>query len=115
MKRFARHLFGTLCAVMLVFGAAGHADAQSKLDQYRAAGYIAERFDGLTELRAGAPADAAGLVHDVNARRQAIYGARAQNQGVPHSAVGKIYAAEVMEKAPAGTWFRREDGSYTRK
>lgn len=115
MKRIARHLFSALCAVMLVFGAAGQADAQSKLDQYRAAGYIAERFDGLTELRGGAPADAAALVREVNARRQAIYRARAQNQGVPESAVGKIYAGEVMQKAPPGTWFRQENGSYTRK
>ncbi len=29
--------------------------------------------------------------------------------------VGRVYAAEIMQKAPAGTWFLGEGGGYTRK
>ncbi|MEO0821492.1 MAG: YdbL family protein [Pseudomonadota bacterium] len=100
-------LLGLLLAAM-------PAAAQS-LDSLRAEGAIAERFDGFTETRPGAPGAARGVVDRVNADRRQIYAQRASEQGVPASEVGKIFAPKIFEKAPAGTYFRRENGSYVRK
>ena len=96
----------------LSFGAAAAAD----LDNFRAQGIIAERFDGYVELRgAGAPAEAKSLVDQVNAKRAAIYKQRAQAENISVGDVGKIYAAQILNDAPAGTYFRKPDGSYMRK
>ena len=42
-------------------------------------------------------------------------GARAKNQGAPVEEVGKVYALEISQKAPAGTWFLGENGNWVRK
>ena len=61
------------------------------------------------------PADVRALVDRVNAERTRIYAQRAREQNVPAGQVGRVYAAEIMQKAPPGTWFLGENGSYTRK
>ena len=115
MAGMARLAVGALLAACVLFSAALPADAAT-LDEYRAEGVIAERFDGLVEVRSGqSSAEAAGMVAEINARRLAIYRERAASQGVPVEEVGKIYAMEIAGKAPAGTYFRNPDGSYARK
>jgi uncharacterized protein YdbL (DUF1318 family) len=90
--------------------------AAADLDGFRAQGVIAERFDGYVELRdAAAPAAAKSLVDQVNAKRAAIYKQRAQTDNVSVDDVGKIYAAQILNDAPAGTYFKQSDGSYTKK
>ena len=103
-----------MVALALSVGFAGGA-AASTLDQYRAEGVIAERYDGFVEMRGGGPADAASLVNEVNRERRAIYEKRAKEQGVPVSAVGVLFAKKIVESAPDGTYFKMQDGSYQRK
>lgn len=92
------------------------AAAAQSLDAYRAQGVIAERFDGYVELRADeAPAEARRLVQEVNAQRRELYQERARSQGVPAEEVGKVYAETIMERAPAGTYFRMPGGHYVRR
>ncbi|WP_316977889.1 YdbL family protein [Shumkonia mesophila] len=115
MAGAARLVLGALFSAWVLVFAVPHAGAAS-LDEYRAQGIIAERYDGLVEVRANqASPDAERLVKEVNAKRLEIYRQRAQSQGVPAEEVGKIYAQEVAGKAPAGTYFRKPDGSYLRK
>jgi uncharacterized protein YdbL (DUF1318 family) len=90
---------------------AAPAAAQS-LDELRASGAIGERFDGLVEAR---DAGAAAAVKDINAKRQEIYAQRAAAQGVPADQVGRVYAQEIMQKAPGGTWFLSPDNTWTQK
>ena len=111
-----------LLALAPLLGAAAavaprRAAAQSKLDPYRAQGFVAERFDGYVEVREGAdaPADARALVQDVNAQRRELYRKRANETNVPVEEVGKLFATKIAEQAPAGVYFRRPDGSYARK
>ena len=86
------------------------------LDGYRAQGVIAERFDGYVELKDGAgPPDAKAVVDQVNAKRADIYKQRAASQKVSVDDVAKIYAAEIFNDAPAGTYFKKADGSYVKK
>lgn len=92
------------------------AAAAQSLDAYRAQGVIAERFDGYVEVRADdAPAEARRLVQEVNAQRRELYQERARSQGVPAEEVGKVYAETIMERAPAGTYFRMPGGHYVRR
>lgn len=90
--------------------------AAQNLDQLRASGVVAERFDGQLMVRqANAAPDVRAMVDRVNAERVRIYAQRAREQNVPADQVGRVYAAEIMQKAPAGTWFLGEGGGYTRK
>jgi uncharacterized protein YdbL (DUF1318 family) len=112
-----RRAFATLLLSLVVLATvprAGAADAD--LDQLRKSGVVGERWDGLLVLRsASADADARALIESVNAKRSAIYRERAKSQSVPIAEVGKVYALEIAEKAPSGTWFLGEDGAWVQK
>ncbi len=111
MPRTALALLG----LILALGPILPATAQS-LDELRAQGIIAERYDGLVEVRVeDPPARAKQVVERVNAERRKIYRKRAESEGVPVDEVGKIYAQQVLKKAPEGTYFRKPDGTYARK
>lgn len=115
MRIFRTLLPALLLALSVFLAQAPGAQAASKLDQYRASGVIAERYDGYVELRGGGPADAAKLVNDVNRQRKAIYEKRAKQQNVPVSAVGALFAQKIIGQAPKGTYFRSESGGYRQK
>ncbi|MEA2625687.1 MAG: uncharacterized protein QOD06_1732 [Candidatus Binatota bacterium] len=112
-----RRTFATLLLSLLVLAAAPRAGAAgADLDQLRKSGVVGERWDGLVVLRsATADAGARALVESVNAKRSEIYRARAKTQGAPVTEVGKVYALEIAEKAPSGTWFLGEDGAWVQK
>lgn len=100
---------------LAVLGFPAAANAQS-LDQLRADGVIAERFDGLVEIRGSNASQAARkIVSDINAKRRDLYRNRAKQQDVPAEAVGKVYAKKIWKKAPSGTYLRKPDGGYVQK
>ena len=55
------------------------------------------------------------MVDAVNAKRRAIYAERAKEQGTTADQVGRVYARQILTKAPAGTWFLKESGKWVRK
>jgi len=104
-----------LVGLILAVGLAPQVWAQS-LDELRGEGVVAERFDGLLEIRVDDPPEGTkALVERINAERRAIYRKRAASEGVPAEEVGKVYAQQIAGKAPKGTYFRKPDGSYVRK
>lgn len=111
-KRFSSVL---VVALLLILGGADSASAQRVLDGPRAAGTVGERYDGFAVMRGNASSDIAALVDSVNAERRQIYAQRAQAQNAPASEIGKVYAAEILKHAPAGTWFLSESGQWTQK
>jgi uncharacterized protein YdbL (DUF1318 family) len=114
--RFA--LFGLLALVLSAFAATmpTHAADDAQLNSLRAQGVIAERFDGYVMVKDNSTgATAQSVVDRVNAERRAIYEARAKAQGVTASEVGQVYAGQIIQKAPKGTWFLAADGSWTQK
>lgn len=113
-KRVARLAGALIASVFLSLGAVGAASADA-LDDYRAQGVIAERFDGYIEIRSGGDAAARALVDDVNARRREVYRQRAQQQNVSPADVGRVYAGQILQNAPSGTFFREENGGYRQK
>jgi uncharacterized protein YdbL (DUF1318 family) len=88
--------------------------AQS-LDALRASGAVGERHDGLLELRDKGNAAAKKTVTEVNAKRSKVYADRAASEGVEPAQVGKVYAKEILEKAPDGTWFLKPNGAWVQK
>ncbi|MFQ6018472.1 MAG: YdbL family protein [Kiloniellaceae bacterium] len=111
LRRF-RSCFAVPGAVVLVLALyAAPAVAQS-LDALHASGAVGERFDGYAEAR---QPSAAATVKEINAKRRTIYQQRAAAQGAPVEQVGRIYAQQIFQKAPPGTWFLRENGEWMQK
>jgi uncharacterized protein len=104
-----------VAAVLLSGTAAALAQSAHVLDGPRAAGTVGERFDGYAVARGAVAPDLAKLIDQVNAERRAVYTQRAASEHVPVEAVGKVYAAEILKSAPAGTWFLGENGQWTKK
>ncbi|MEX2632385.1 MAG: YdbL family protein [Tistlia sp.] len=104
---------GGLCATLLgpVLTGAGTAWAQTPEDLLRA-GTAGERWDGFMEARDGS---AAATVEAINDKRRNVYVRRAGEQGVPSEEVAKVYAQEIIAKAPSGSWIKRQDGSWVQK
>ena len=110
----------TVARVLLLIAAMAPAGAvhaaERPLDAPRAQGLIGERYDGLAVVHdPKAPPAVQKLAEDINAQRRQVYAAKAAAQGVPVLEVGKVYATEIMNKAPAGTWFQGADGTWKQK
>jgi uncharacterized protein YdbL (DUF1318 family) len=88
--------------------------AQS-LKDLRASGAIGERYDGFAEVRDSGAAGANSRAKKVNAERRSIYEERAATQGVTPEEIGRLYAGQIMQKAPGGTWFLDENGNWRQK
>ena len=98
-------------ALCSVFALATPAHAQS-LNDLKASGKVGEAFDGFARARDGS---VQGTVNTVNAKRQAIYTKRAGEQGISAAQVGRVYANQIIAKAPRGTWILMENGSWRQK
>jgi len=102
-------------AAMLLPGAPVFAQGKP-LDGPRAAGQVGERYDGYVVLRdANAPQGVKSLVSQTNAQRKALYEKRAAEDKVPVEAIGKIYAQQIINSAPKGTYFLSQSGQWTRR
>ncbi|MGF1610212.1 MAG: DUF1318 domain-containing protein [Kiloniellales bacterium] len=112
-RRFLLRLIGALllAAALGATSALSPALAQN-LDSLRASGAVGERFDGYAQAR---DASLSGYVQQVNQQRQQIYQQRAAEQGVPAEQVGRVYAKEIMAKAPKGTYFLNENNQWVQK
>ena len=107
--------FTVLASMVLIVGLASTpAEAQS-LDQLRASGAVGERFDGYAEAMGEASGQVRALVSQVNAKRLRLYRQRAVEQRVSAGQVGRVFAQQIMQKAPRGTPFLSESGRWTRK
>jgi uncharacterized protein len=113
MKRSAFSAAVALLLLTLSFVSGARAD--ESLDQLRRSGAVGERYDGLLVVRSQSDAAARAVVDQVNAKRSAIYQARAKKEGADVKEVGKVYALEIAGSAPAGTWFLGEDGKWVQK
>ena len=104
-------IFAAVFVALLTLVSAGSADAQD-LDALRASGAVGERYDGYAEAR---DPSAAGLVQQVNAKRNQIYKQRAAEQGISPGQVGQVYAKQILQKSPSGTFFLQQNGTWTQK
>jgi uncharacterized protein YdbL (DUF1318 family) len=111
-----RRILTAVTALLLVATVSAPPAVAQSLDELRRSGVVGERYDGLVVLRdRNAPPAVARTVAQVNAKRSQIYEKRAKQQNVPVGQVGRIYAKEILQKAPKGTWFLGENGKWTQK
>ncbi len=101
-----------LAAVTLALGWSAPPALAQSLDQLRASGAVGERYDGYAQAL---QSSAAGLVQKVNAKRKQIYNQRASQEGATADQIGRIYARQIFTKAPRGTRFLQENGSWITK
>jgi hypothetical protein len=116
MMSAPRKFTAMLCATLaLLLGASVQAEDRP-LDAPRAQGLIGERFDGYAVVHdAQASAAIRTLVDNTNSERRKVYEKQAKATNAPVAEVGKVYAAEIVQKAPAGTWLQGADGRWTQK
>ena len=95
--------------VLPLFPTSAFAD---QLDSLRASGAVGEAFDGYARAR---DASANAFVKQLNDQRRGIYAKRAAAQGVSADQVGRVYAEQIIQKAPKGTWLLRENGQWVQK
>ncbi|MEX0583933.1 MAG: YdbL family protein [Sneathiella sp.] len=107
-------LQGVLLSAVIVVGLPFFSGAAwaDQLDDLRASGAIGEAFDGFVRARDNS---AQAFVDNLNEQRRAIYAKRAEAQKVSLDQVGRVYAAQILNKAPKGTWFLGENGKWTQK
>lgn len=105
-------LLALLAAALLALPLLSGPVAAQSLDELRASGKIGERYDGYAVARDPGAAD---MVTEINAKRREIYEAQAKKQNVAVDAVGAVYATEIWQKVPAGTWLLTADGEWKKK
>jgi hypothetical protein len=105
-------LFFTAFALMFVLVGAP-AQSQS-LDDLRKSGAIGERYDGYVVVRSNV-GGAATVAANVNAERRRIYEQRAKQQNTSPAQVGAVYAQQIFQGAPSGTWFQDQGGNWRKK
>ena len=110
-------LLGLAALVALVAAAPAQAQEQPRtLDAPRSTGIVAERWDGYAILRDNtAGVDVRAVVETINRKRRDHYSEVARREGTTIESVGRIYAQQIFNQAPAGTWFLGEDGNWKRK
>jgi hypothetical protein len=104
-----------LVLALLALAPAAGAQSGRFLDESRAAGTVAERYDGYAVMRGTASPEVRALVDRVNAERSKIYAEQAAKQRAPIFEVGRVYADQIAKTAPKGTWFLAQDGEWKQK
>ncbi len=107
--------FTVLASLVVIVGLTPAPALAQSLDQLRTSGVVGERFDGYAEARGGASGQVRALVNRVNAKRRRLYQQRAAGQRVSAGQVGRVFAQQIMQRAPRGTPFLTASGRWTRK
>ncbi len=115
MSKTVKFSLAACVSAVLLLGGNAYAE-ERPLDAPRAQGLIGERYDGYALVHdAQASAEIHALVEKTNGERRKVYETQASSTGAPVAEVGKVYAAEILQKAPAGTWQQGADGRWTQK
>jgi len=116
LRNFITSHMNTLRAIvifsLLTLSICGTTAWAASLQDLRASGALGESFSGYVVARkpsAKADADA------INKKRKAVYAEKAAAQGVSIDQVGKVYAREILNKVPKGTWIQNEKGQWLQK
>ncbi len=111
-RTFLLRTAGTAAALgTLLLVGTGPAAAQSAEDLKRR-GLARETLQGFLVAR---DASAAARVDAINAERRQVYEQRAAQEGVDVGTIGQIYAREIIEASPPGTWYQSSSGQWVQK
>jgi len=101
-----------MMAIVVFLLAGGNTAWADSLQDLRASGALGESASGYAVAR---DPSANAEVASINEKRKAIYAEKAATQGVSIDQVGKVYAKEIFNKVPPGTWLQNEQGQWIRK
>ena len=87
---------------------------QPQIIALKAKGTIGENNRGHLEYR-GEKEPTKGLLEEENQDRRTVYTAIAKQQNTSAENVGRRRAAQIAERAPAGTWLQNAKGEWYRK
>ena len=113
---FTSRCWTALLLLMLALAVPLTTTQAQDLDAARAQGVVGERYDGLAVVRdKNASAAIHNMVKTINAQRRQLYENRAASEGAPVDQVGRVYARQIFQSAPGGTWFLQENGQWVQK
>jgi uncharacterized protein YdbL (DUF1318 family) len=107
-------LFAALAGVLLTAPPA-QAQADSVVEQAKAAGQVGEQADGFLGFPPGASAsaDLRARVDQINIRRRAAYTERAQQRGVTASEMAAAVACQIFaQRIQVGERYRDQSGQW---
>ena len=108
-----KHLRTAFLATALAAGTTAFA---LDLQEAKSAGWVGEQRDGRVGLVSpSAPADARGLVAEVNRARRQSYQDIAAKTGADLRSVELLAAEKALQKTQPGNFIQAPDGSWTRK
>jgi uncharacterized protein len=98
------------------FAMADTGGARAIIDAAKAQGVVGEQGDGFLGLVTGS-ADSAvtAAVAEINSGRAAVYKDAAAKSGVTPAAAGQAAAKQIVERIPAGQYYKPAGGAWTRK
>jgi uncharacterized protein YdbL (DUF1318 family) len=113
LRNYSSGFYKSVMMTIVVFLLAGGITAwAASLQDLRASGALGESASGYAVAR---DPSATAEVASINEKRKAVYAEKAAAQGVSIDQVGKVYAKEIFNKVPAGTWLQNEQGEWFRK
>jgi len=95
--------------------AADAAQAKAIVDAARAQGQVGEQGDGFLGIVSSAPPNVVAAVSEINAGRAAAYRDTAARTGVTPEAAGQATARQLIDRLPAGQFFKPLNGGWMRK
>jgi uncharacterized protein YdbL (DUF1318 family) len=116
MRKFFKMLFVGLALACATPAFADLAADKAVVDAAKSAGTVGEQGDGfLGFVKGGADGAVTAAVNDINAARGDLYAQTAAKSGVTRDAAGQATANVVIEKLPAGQYYKPLGGGWTKK
>lgn len=113
--RAAKHIFANLALlIVLTFGIAGPAQADA-LDDALRSGQVGETPRGYVAPVKAPSGSITKLINDINARRRAEYANIAKRNNLTLQQVEALVGKKIIGRAPAGTYYQDDSGSWRRK
>jgi len=110
-KRVVIALMKALTMMLVTFVLFTSIVSAASLEELRASGAIGESSTGYVVAR---DSSAQSQATAINAQRREIYQKKATAQGVSVDQVGKVYAQELFNTLPSGTWIQL-NGQWAKK
>jgi uncharacterized protein len=119
MSIFAKIKTGMALALLLALSGPAFADAagdKAAVDAAKVAGVVGEQADGyLGFVRGSADGPVTAAVTTINAGRADVYAQTAAKSGVTRDAAGQATGTLLIDKLPAGQFFKPLNGGWTKK
>jgi uncharacterized protein YdbL (DUF1318 family) len=116
MRRPGTALSILLFLALTVPALADAASDKAAVDAAKRAGTVGEQADGyLGFVSGGGDTALTAAVNDINAGRADVYAQTAAKSGVTRDAAGQATGAQLIEKLPAGQYYKPLTGGWAKK